>query len=48
MGKACSRPGDVINLYTLKSAKVNIMERVGIFKMSPRVIGCVRDRLGFV
>ena len=38
----------MINLYTLESAKINIMEWVGIFKMSPRGIGCVRDRLGFV
>jgi hypothetical protein len=45
MGKACSRRGNVINLFTLESAKVNIMEWVGIFKMSPRVIECVRDRL---
>jgi len=48
MGKACSRRGGVINLYTLESVKVNIRGWVGIFKMSPRVIGCVRDRLGFV
>jgi hypothetical protein len=38
----------MINLYTLESAKENIMEWVGNFKISPRVIGCVRDRLGFV
>jgi len=48
MVKAYSRHEGVMNLYTLKSAKVNVMEWVGVFKMSPRVIGCVRDRLGFV
>jgi hypothetical protein len=48
MEKTCSWRGGVINLYTLESAKVNIMGWVGIFKMSPRVIGYARDGLGFV